>query len=184
MDKKAEEFEVCREYDSALDAQMRKVRRKIFEYNASKADDDDLRQTILSAIFYQPTNSVIAPPFKCDVGSNIVFGNDGYANCGLVILDAAPVRIGNNVLIGADVKLCAGTHPIQAKERRKPLYLGESITIGDDVWLGAGVIVLPGVTIGDRTVIGAGSVVTRNIPSDVVAIGSPCIVTRTIDQSA
>lgn len=125
-------------------------------------------------------DAVVEPPFYCDYGSNIRAGAGFYANSGCVFLDCAPIEIGDHVLLGPCVQLYAATHPLDAEVRRQGLEYAEPITIGDDVWLGGGTIVLPGVTIGARAVIGAGSVVARDVPADVVAVGNPCRVLRSL----
>jgi maltose O-acetyltransferase len=106
------------------------------------------------------------------VGDNVFFN----FNC--VVLDVAPVTIGSGTMFGPAVQIYTATHPIEADERRKGLEAGQAITIGEEVWVGGGAIILPGVTIGDRSVIGAGAVVTRDVPPDVFAAGNPCRVVR------
>jgi maltose O-acetyltransferase len=134
---------------------------------------------VLRALFGElPEDAVIEPPFYCDYGSNIHVGSRFYANSGCVFLDCAPITIGDNVQLGPLVQLLAPTHPLDAETRRTGVESAEPIAIGDDAWLGGGVIVLPGVTIGPRSVIGAGSVVTKDVPADVVAVGNPCRVLR------
>eukprot|EP01069_Polyplicarium_translucidae_P000708 Polyplicarium_translucidae@DN1362_c0_g1_i1.p2 len=117
---------------------------------------------------------------RCDYGGNISFGNNFYANYGCVILDANCVTIGNNVKFGPNVQIYAATHPTSPKMRVAGLEMAYPIEIGDNVWLGGGTIVLAGVKIGSNSTIGAGSVVTRDIPANVVAAGNPCRVIRTI----
>jgi maltose O-acetyltransferase len=119
-------------------------------------------------------NAVIEPPLHCDYGANISIGDDFYANTGCIFLDCARIEIGERVLFGPNVQLYAATHPVAPEVRREGLEYALPITIGDDAWLGGAVIVLPGVTVGDRAVVGAGSVVTRDVPADVVAAGNPC----------
>lgn len=124
--------------------------------------------------------SQIRPPFLCDFGEHIRIGARSFANWGLVCLDVAPITIGDDVLMGPNVQLLAATHPVEPGPRRDGWEAGEPITIGDNVWLGGGVIVCPGVTIGDDTVVGAGSVVVRDLPAGVVAVGNPARVVRSI----
>ncbi|MEL7085640.1 MAG: sugar O-acetyltransferase [Cyanobacteria bacterium J06597_1] len=116
----------------------------------------------------------IEPPFRCDYGSNIAIGDNFYANFGCVILDCNRVTIGNNVKLGPNVHLYTATHPIDPKLRLEGLEMAYPIAIGSNVWIGGGTIVLAGVTIGDNVTIGAGSIVTKDIPPNVVAVGSPC----------
>ena len=122
----------------------------------------------------------IRPPFRCDYGYRTRFGARSFANFGLVVLDVAEVRIGEDVQIGPNVQLLTATHPLEPGPRRDKWEAAEPITIGDNVWLGGGAIVCPGVTIGENTVVGAGSVVTRDLPAGVVAVGSPARVVREV----
>lgn len=126
-------------------------------------------------------DAVVEPPFYCDYGENISIGDAFYANSGCVFLDCAAIKIGDRVLLGPTVQLYAATHPTDAELRRRQLELARSISIGDDVWIGGSAIVLPGVSIGDRAVIGAGSVVTKDVPADVVAAGNPCRPLRELE---
>jgi maltose O-acetyltransferase len=115
----------------------------------------------------------LEPPFYCDYGSNIAVGERFYANTGCVVLDCEAVEIGARVKLGPGVQLLAVSHPLDATQRALGLEYGEPISIGDDVWIGGGAIVLGGVTIGNRAVVGAGSVVTHDVPSDAVVAGNP-----------
>jgi maltose O-acetyltransferase len=140
---------------------------------AEKAD-------LLAQLFGTPTNVYITPPFFCDYGSNIRFGENVYFNFSCVILDVAQVTIGSNTLFGPMVQIYTATHPMDVATRKTRLESGKPITIGNDVWVGGGAIICPGVTIGDGAVIGAGSVVTRDIPANVFAAGNPCRVIREV----
>lgn len=122
----------------------------------------------------------IRPPFHCDYGTQIRIGERFFANFGLVVLDVVAVTIGDDVQIGPNVQLLTATHPLEPGPRRDKWESGRPITIGDNVWLGGGVIVCPGVTIGDDTVVAAGSVVTRDLPAGVLAAGSPARVIRSL----
>ncbi|MEM9258823.1 MAG: sugar O-acetyltransferase, partial [Bacteroidota bacterium] len=113
---------------------------------------------------------------------NVHWGENAYANFGCIFLDAAPIYVGKNVMMAPAVKLFTATHPIDATERNTGIEFAHPIRIGDNVWLGGGAIVNPGVSIGENTVIGSGSVVTKNIPANVVAAGNPCRVIRNIPQ--
>lgn len=121
---------------------------------------------------------MITAPFWCDYGYNIDLGDGFYANHNCVILDGAPVTIGAGVLLGPGCCLSTAGHAMDPAQRRAGLETARPIVIGDNVWLGAGVLVLPGVTIGENSVIGAGSVVNRDVPANVVAAGNPCRVLR------
>lgn len=128
-------------------------------------------------------NLIIEPPFACDYGYNIEIGENFYANVNLVILDGAKVSIGANAFIAPNVGIYTAGHPLDAEQRNRGLEYARPVTIGNNVWIGAGVCILPGVTIGDNTVIGAGSVVTKDIPSNVLAVGNPCRVIKEIEQT-
>ncbi len=125
-------------------------------------------------------NAVIVPPFFCDYGWNIHAGNNFYANTGCVILDVAPVHIGNNVMLAPNVQIYTAAHPVDPVERAGGLEFGKPIRIGNDVWIGGNTVLCPGVDIGDRAVIGAGSVVAKSIPPGVLAAGNPCRIIRSI----
>jgi maltose O-acetyltransferase len=125
---------------------------------------------------------VVKPPFRCDYGSYITIGEGTFVNYDCVMLDVAPIRIGAACQLATCVQLLTATHPIDPHARRLGWEYGAPITIGDNVWLGGGVIVCPGVTIGDDTVVGAGAVVTRDLPAGVVAFGNPAKPFREIDE--
>lgn len=126
-------------------------------------------------------DSEIRPPFRCDYGYQTHVGARTFANWGLVCADVATITIGDDVQIGPGVQLLTPTHPTEPGPRRDKWEAARPIVVGDNVWLGGGVIVLPGVTIGENTVVGAGAVVSRDLPANVVAVGSPARVTRTLD---
>jgi len=125
---------------------------------------------------------LIEQPFYCDYGYNIEIGSNFYANMNCIILDEAKVSFGNNVFIAPGCGFYTAGHPLDVQQRNKGLEYAYPISIGNNVWIGAHVCVLPGVTIGDNTVIGAGSVVTKNIPANVLAAGNPCKVIRVITE--
>lgn len=172
-------------YD-ALDPVLMKERARCRDLckllNDSREDETEARTGYLEALFGKKTDAWVQPPFYCDYGSNIALGSKVFFNFNCVVLDVMPVTIGDNVLFGPGVQIYTATHPISAVERRTWLEYAKPITIGSDVWVGGGAIICPGVTIGDRTVIGAGSVVTKDIPSDVIAAGNPCRVIRKIEE--
>lgn len=122
----------------------------------------------------------IRPPLFVDYGDHITIGDRTFINCNLTALDVAPIVIGADCQLGPSVQLLTPIHPIEAQPRRDKLEGGRPITLGDNVWLGGGVIVCPGVTIGDNTVVGAGSVVARDLPANVVAVGNPARVLRSV----
>lgn len=125
-------------------------------------------------------NLWLQPPFFCDYGRNITLGNNVYLNFNCVILDVAPVKIGNNVMMGPNVQIYSASHPVDAIERSRGLELGQPVTVEDHVWLGGASILCPGVTVGAGSVIGAGAVVTRDIPPGVLAAGNPARVIKTL----
>lgn len=127
--------------------------------------------------------AAVLPPLRCDYGSQITLGPRSFVNFGLVALDAAAVTIGADVQIGPNVQLLTSTHPLRAAERRSGMEGAKPITLGDDVWLGGGVIVCPGVSIGARTVVGAGAVVVRDLPVGVLAAGNPARFVRELEPA-
>lgn len=171
--------------DPELSAMRAATKRVLHEYNNTHPDEEDRRQELLRGLLGSVGEFLwIEPPFRCDYGQQITIGNGCFANYDLAILDCAPVTIGKLVLFGPRVTLATASHPVDFQLRvGDMLEYAEPITIGDGAWLGAHVVVGPGVTIGARSVIGAGSVVTRDIPPDVVAAGSPCRVIREITDA-
>ena len=141
---------------------------------------DAARTAATQALFGASTNAQVTPPFHCDYGTNIALGANVYFNFNCVVLDVAPVTIGDNVMFGPAVQVYTATHPLDADARRSGREFAKPIAIGDDAWIGGGAILCPGVTIGARAVVGAGSVVTRDIPADTFAAGNPCRVIRTL----
>ncbi len=128
-------------------------------------------------------NVTIEPTFRCDYGRNIHIGDNFFANFDCIILDVCTVTIGSDVLFGPRVCLYTAAHPLDAEVRRSGLEYGQPIHIGDTVWIGGNAVINPGVSIGARSIIGSGSVVTKDIPPDVVAAGNPCRVIRAINDT-
>lgn len=150
-------------------------------FNATPARDPQRRRQLLADLLGEVGEGVeIRPPLRVDYGSHLRIGARTFVNYGLVALDVAPITIGADVQIGTNVQLLTPTHPIEPGPRRDKWEAARPIEIGDNVWLGSGAIVLPGVTIGENTVVGAGAVVTRDLPANVVAVGNPARVVRTI----
>lgn len=141
---------------------------------------DDRKQLVKELLGASGENIYIEPPFFCDYGKNIAIGENFYANTDCIFLDVACISIGHNVMFGPRVCLYTPGHPIDAVVRTSGPEFGKEISIGDNVWLGGDVIVNPGVTIGDNTIVGSGSVVTKDLPSHVIAAGNPCRVIRGI----
>ena len=169
--------------DPELVAARREARRLCRELAAVGDDDAERREQLIHALFGRAVSVSVTPPFFCDYGHNIELGENVYFNFNCVVLDVCRVRIGSNALFGPGVQIYAATHPMSARERQAGLELGRPVTIEDDVWVGGGAIVCPGVTVGAGSTIGAGSVVTRSIPPGVFAAGNPCRVIRRIDAA-
>lgn len=140
--------------------------------------DEDYREVIEELIPGLPKTSCVNPPFHCDHGHSIRIGENTFINYNATFLDGGMITIGSRTKIGPNSQLMTPNHPIDYRDRLEPVETCLPITIGDDCWLGNGVIVCPGVTIGDRCVIGAGSVVVKDIPADSLAVGNPCKVIR------
>ena len=152
------------------------------EYNATGPRQEAERRALLQRMLGSiGEGTVIRPPFYIDYGKHISIGARCFANFGLVALDVAPITIGDDAQIGPNVQLLTPLHPVDPGPRRDKWEAAQPITIGHNVWLGGGAIVLPGVSIGDNTVVGAGAVVPRDLPANVVAVGNPARVVRKID---
>lgn len=174
-------FQGC--YNPVFEAEIEKCKEKCHRYNQLSPNDREAQGQILSELLGgMGENVVITPPFWCDYGYNISVGNYFYSNHNLVITDGARVTFGDNVFIAPNCCFTTAEHPTDPEQRKAGLEIAEPITVGNNVWIGAGSTVLAGVTIGDNSVIGAGSVVTKSIPSGVVAVGVPCRVKRKITE--
>lgn len=164
--------------DEQLVKKLMKAKKLCNKYNNLDFENMKKGKEIIKKLLSRVGNEfVIMPNFYCDYGFNIEIGENFYSNHNLVILDANKVIFGDNVQIGPNCGFYTSGHPLD-KETRKELEFAKPIKIGNDVWFGGNVCVMPGVTIGDNTVIGAGSVVTKDIPSNVVAVGNPCRVIK------
>ena len=165
--------------DPELAAESKRARRLTRLYNCTTEEEAEKRLQILQELFGAVgTNTKIEPPFHCDYGSNIYTGEDLYMNYGCVILDCNQVHLGEKVLCGSYVQIYTAYHPTDPKTRLSGRELAAPVHIGNNVWIGGGAIICPGVTIGNDTTIGAGSVVVKDIPSKVVAVGNPCRVIK------
>ena len=165
-----------------LSAARRRARDLLHQLNHSREEEVDLRRRILAELIgTMGSGTWIEPPFYCDYGTNIALGNVVYFNFNCVVLDCAPVTIGDHVMFGPNVQIYTATHPMNAARRRVGEEYALPIKIGDDVWVGGSAIICPGVSIGARSVIGAGSVVTRDVPEGVFAAGNPCRVIREVE---
>jgi galactoside O-acetyltransferase len=165
--------------DPTLSADRARCKDLCQVFNQTRFSDAAGQEQLLRLIFgHVHGKCFITAPFWCDYGYNIELGDGFYANHNCVILDGARVTVGKNVLLGPNCCLTTAGHAMDPDRRRAGLETAQPIVIGDNVWLGAGVTVLPGVTIGENSVIGAGSIVNRDIPANVVAAGNPCRVIR------
>ncbi len=166
--------------DEELVGERNYVKCLIFEFNHTRPDKKEERQKILKQLIKAKCYFHIEAPFYCDYGYNIEVGENFYANYGCVILDVNKVQIGDNVLLGPNVQIYTATHPIDPTARLTGKEYAKPIVIGNNVWIGGGTIICPGVKIGDNVTIGAASVVTKDIPDSVIAVGNPCRVIREI----
>ena len=169
--------------DPELQAQQRAVNELVYDFNATRPSETERRQQLLREIFAEVGKGAwIEPPLRANWGSHTHLGNYVYANFNLTLVDDTHVYIGDHVMIGPNVTISAAGHPIEPNLRREAMQFNMPVRIEENVWIGAGAILLPGVTIGKNSVIGAGSVVTRDIPENVVAVGVPCRVLRPIND--
>lgn len=172
-------------YDANYDRQLLEERisckELCAEYNQLKYADTEKRNSLIKQLLGKTGSSfLIEQPFWCDYGYNIEIGNNFYSNHNLVILDAAKVSFGDNVFIAPNCGFYTAGHPTDVNLRNKGLEYARPISVGNNVWIGGNVVVLPGVNIGNNVTIGAGSVVTRNIPDNVIAVGNPCRVIKSL----
>jgi len=163
--------------------QLERSRTICFEFNHTNPLFYTKKEELLRGLLGQVKNKFyIEQPFHCDFGSNIFLGENFYSNYNLTILDCNKVSIGDNCLIGPNVTIITVNHPLDSKLRNKSLEYALPVTIGNDVWIGASAVINPGVVIGNNVVIGSGSVVTKDLPDNVVAVGNPCRVIKTQTQ--
>ena len=158
-----------------------KAKDLCYKYNNLKPSQEKERKKVLKKLLGNTKeNFLIEQPFICDYGYNIEIGENFYSNHNLIILDGNKVKFGDNVFIAPNCSFYTAGHPLGVETRNRGLECAKPIEVGNNVWIGGNVVVLPGVKIGDNVVIGAGSVVTKNIPSNVLAVGNPCKVIREI----
>ncbi|WP_073123612.1 sugar O-acetyltransferase [Reichenbachiella agariperforans] len=170
--------------DATLVQERHQARLLFQEINRTGDEHKEQRNELFYKLFGSAGEDLwIEPPFYCDYGYNIKLGEKVFMNFNCCILDVMEVNIGNNVLFAPNVHVYTASHPLDAKTRSKWLENAKPVTIGNDVWIGGGAIVCPGVTIGNRVVVGAGSVVTKDVPDDVLVAGNPAQVIRPIDNS-
>lgn len=174
-------------YDAA-DEKIMSVQAKymelLYDYNATRPSESEKREELLRKMFGKIGDGCyIEPPFRANwAGKNVFMGEKVYANFNLTIVDDAPVYIGDLTMIGPNVTIATANHPIAPELREKQYQYNKEVHIGRNVWIGANAVIVPGITIGDNSVIGAGSVVVKDIPANVVAVGNPCKVLREIGE--
>lgn len=175
-------FQGC--YNPAFEAEIRKCKDKCYAYNQLNPNDRASQQKILKELLGKINeNTIITPPFWCDYGYNISVGDYFYSNHNLIITDGAKVTFGDNVFIAPNCCFTTAEHALDPEMRKTGIEIAKPITVGNNVWIGAGSTVLAGAVIGDNTVIGAGSVVKGEIPANVIAVGVPCKVLRPITEA-
>ena len=169
--------------DEALLKEQRRLLDILYEFNATRPSELEKRTQLLRRLFAEiGEDCYIEPPLHANWGAHTHFGRNVYANFGLTLVDDGDIYVGDNVMFGPHVTLATAGHPVLPELREKGMQFNQPIRIGRNVWIGAGAIVLPGVTIGDGTVVGAGSVVTKDLPENVVAVGNPCHILREIGE--
>lgn len=167
--------------DEACHAQGIENLKLTYEFNNAKPWESENMSRLIDLILgSHGKNTTILPPFHCDYGKNIEVGDNFFANYNLTVLDVAKVTIGDNVFIAPNVSIYTAGHPVHYEARNTMYEYGISITIGDNCWIGGNTVICPGVKVGNGVVIGAGSVVTKDIPDNVIAAGNPCRVIRPI----
>lgn len=170
-------------YNQELLAKRVKCKDLCFEYNNTKPSDFKKRKKLLKKLLGKSgENYLIEQPFFCDYGSNIEIGENFYSNHNLVILDPNKVIFGDNVFVGPNCSFYTAGHPLEPAIRNKGLEYALPIKVGNNVWFGGNVVILPGITIGDNCTIGAGSVVVKDIPPNSVVVGNPCRVIKNLSK--
>lgn len=169
--------------EEILKVQLQKLER-LYDYNATRPLEQEKRTALLKEMFAQiGENCYIEPPFHANWGGyHVHFGNNIYANFNLTLVDDTHIFVGDNTMFGPNVTVATAGHPILPELRQQAYQYNAPVHIGENCWIAAGVIILPGITIGSHTVVGAGSVVTRDLPSRVVAVGNPCRVLREVNE--
>jgi len=170
--------------DPAIEIQQKQLLNRLYDYNQTRVTEPEKQQATLTELFAEiGPNCYIEPPFHANFGGHHVhFGSNIYANFNLTLVDDTHIYVGDQTMIGPNVTLATAGHPILPELREQNYQYNMPVHIGRNCWLGTGVIVLPGVTIGDNVVVGAGSIVTKDLPDNVVAVGNPCRVLRQISD--
>ena len=183
LDDKLRSGELYSCIDPELQQRQQECLEVLYDYNHSRPGEAKRRVELLNKpLANMGENCYIEPPLHANWGCHTHLGNNVYANFNLTLVDDTDIYIGDSVMLGPNVVLATAGHPVDPELRRLVYQFNQPIHIGNNVWLGAGVIVLPGVTIGDNSVVGAGSVVTKDIPANVVAVGNPCRILREINE--
>lgn len=170
-------------FDDELVNERRYAKELIFDFNSFRTNETINRNKLIKRLLGKIGNSfIIEPPFRCDYGYNIEIGENFYSNYNLIILDCAKVLIGDNIMIGPNVSIYTAGHPVHYEIRNQGYEYAFPVSIGNNVWIGGNAVINPGVSIGDNSVIGSGSVVTKDIPGNVIAAGNPCKVLRGINE--
>lgn len=165
--------------DAQIAADLQRAAVLMYRFNMGDSSHPEARRAILAELLGTlGAGAEIRPPLWCDYGYHIHIGARTFINYGAVLLDVAPITIGEDVQIGPNIQILTPTHPLEPEPRRAKWEAARPITIADNVWLGGGVILCPGVTVGENTVVGAGAVVTRDLPANVLAVGNPARVIR------
>lgn len=169
--------------DEEVAKEQLKCLDRLYDFNRTRPSEMPKRMALLKEILAEVgENCYVEPPLHANWGINTHFGNNVYANFNLTLVDDCDIYVGDSVMFGPNVTIAVAGHPIDPDLRRKVAQFNIPVRIGNNVWIGAGAVILPGVTIGDNSVIGAGSIVTKDIPTNVVAVGNPCRVLREIND--
>ncbi|MEC6796841.1 sugar O-acetyltransferase [Photobacterium sp. S4TG1] len=170
--------------DDALAERQLSCLEILYDFNHTRPSEIKKRTQLMQQLFAEIGDGCyIEPPLHANWGKHTHFGQNVYVNFNLTLVDDTHIYIGNNVMIGPNVTIATAGHPIDPQRRQQVTQFNIPVTIGNNVWIGASCVILPGVSIGDNTVIGAGSIVTKNIPGNVVAMGNPCNVSREINEN-
>lgn len=170
--------------DKEILAEQAVCLERLYEFNMTRPSESDKRQKMLREMFAEiGENCYIEPPFHANWGGRHVhFGKNIYANFNLTLVDDTHIYVGDHTMFGPNVTVASAGHPILPELREKAYQYNAPVHIGKNCWIGAGVVIVPGITVGDNVVIGAGSIVTKNLPDNVVAVGNPCRILRSVDE--